>query len=121
MKLFYVNLFFNDTKQPFDLTNVTGISAAFPPTTPGSPVLVTLASSNLAIVGAPGAGLISILVTAVNSALIQLNPNGNQLQDLQVEVTVGSGGNASSPQGTVGFLLPGVLNVILPSYGVIVP
>lgn len=125
MKTFYVNLLFEDTQQPFDLSNVDTaggkLAAAFPGAN-GTPVQVVSGSpGEVQIIGAPGAGLIAVTLSAAKSALVALNPAQPELQDLQVEVTIGSGGNASSPQGTVGFRIPAVLDVKLPPYGVITP
>lgn len=117
-KLFYVNLFFQDTRQPFDLDFVTALGVTLPGT--AGPVTMTIAASEVAIVGAPGAGFISVLVSAAKSALLQLNPNGNQPQTIQVEITVAAG-NTSSPPGTVAIELANVLSVEAPAYGVITP
>lgn len=89
---FYADLIYQDTKEPFDLTGATEIVASFPgQPNPVSllpqPVLEKLSLSQIAIIGANGAGKIQINYLAVDSFLMQLNPNTQQFQDLQVVVT----------------------------------
>lgn len=122
-KLFYVNLFFEDQKLPFDLTNVAALSLAFPAadSLAVSPIVLDL-TTGVSIVGAPGAGRIAVLVSEAKSALIKVNPSPGQGQDLQVEVRVGSGGNASVPvAGTTVFVLKGALDVQTAPYGTVIP
>lgn len=85
---FYVDLFFQDTGEPFDLTSVTEIVAAFPATVnPGPSILEKLSLSQVAIIGAPGAGKIQVNYSALDSSNMQINPDTQQFQDLQVVVT----------------------------------
>lgn len=111
-KTFFIDLFYTDTQAPYDLTGALEIVAAFPPTTPGPPVEETLGSGEVVVIGAPGAGRVQIKLTAVNSALVQLNPNEQQFQDLQISVTNADGSLTC-------FIIPSVLNIAVPVYGVV--
>jgi hypothetical protein len=109
-KTFYLDLYYSDTGEPFDLTNATQIVATFPGAS-GAPVEEKLTGNeNVAVMGAPGAGKISVTVPASDSALLLENPNGNQLQDLQINVTASS--------KTYVFIMTAVLNIVPPSYTV---
>lgn len=111
-KQYYLDLYYIDTSEPFDLTGVTEIVAAHPPATPGPPVECKLSLSTVEVLGAPGAGRILITLPAALSALVRINPMIEQFQDLQVSVT------DASTDVTV-FLMPTVLNILPPPYGVV--
>jgi hypothetical protein len=89
-KIFYLDLYYADTHEPFDLTSATQIEARLPVAGGGyvSEWLNT-GNTNIAVVGAPGAGKISITVPAADSATLNAPGNPELLQDLQVNVTVG--------------------------------
>ena len=109
-KNFFVELFYLDSQLPYDLTGVTEIVVALPGT--ATPILFKLTLGGVFIAGAPGAGRIQVKVTAIKSALMQLNPSGNQPQDLQVAIT-----NADTTH--TAFLMPAVISVVPPTYGVV--
>ncbi len=92
-KTFYLDLYYADTGEPFDLTGVSQIEARFPKAGGGHvSEWKATTNTNITIVGAPGAGKIAIVVPAADT--IQLNAPGNPelLQDLQVNVTGASPG-----------------------------
>lgn len=66
---------------------------------------------NALVVGAAGAGRIHVTVPAFDSALLQVNPVPEQLQDIQISVTNADG-------SVTAFILAQALNVEAPPYGV---
>jgi hypothetical protein len=97
---------------PFDLTTATEITAAFPATIAGPPVTLTKSGSGgITIIGSPVLGHIDLAMTAIKSALLQVNPSGPQGQDLQISVV--------NPSGTFVFLYPNYLDIVAPPYGVV--
>lgn len=86
-KAFYVDLFYPDTMQPFDLTGVSAIAGFFPATA-GTPIQESIANGNAAVQGAPGAGQVKFTVPAADSALMLVNPVAGQYQDFQINVTI---------------------------------
>lgn len=110
-KSYVIDLFYTDTTAPYDLTGATEIAAIHPGTS-GTPVIELLTAGKVIILGSPGAGRVQVNIIAANSALLQLNPNGDQPQDLQVSVT-----NADTTK-TV-FIIPAVLDITAPDYGVV--
>lgn len=107
-KVFYVDLFYKDTQEPFDLTGVSEIVASFPATISGTTVEEKYTLSGVAVVGAAGGGKISVTCPAADTAKIRQNTA--QLQDLQINVTVSSKLSI--------FILQAVLNIMPPSYTV---
>lgn len=110
-KQHFVNLFYDEILQPYNLTGCLQIEIAYPGIS-GSPVIETLTSSAVVILGSPGAGYLQVNIPATDSLNMQVNPYEQQFQDLQVVVTNADGSNTA-------FLLQGVLDIALPSYGVI--
>jgi hypothetical protein len=114
-KTFLVNLFWQDTGLPFDLTNVTQIIAGFPGTV-AVPVVkeyLTNTNTNISIPLAKGSGQIQILVPPGDSANLQVNPYPPQLQTLQIDVTLSTGPTVYS------FILANILNIVAPPQGVL--
>jgi hypothetical protein len=111
-KSYFIDLIYLETGAPYDLTGVLEIIAAHPPTIVGAPVEAKLTDGDVVVVGSPGAGRIQIKVSAVKSALLQINPNEKQYQDLQISVT-------NSDSTVTAFILPAILNIVPPSYGVV--
>lgn len=87
LKSFYVDLFYEDTGQPFDLTGVTEIVALFPGAN-GSPIEERYSQGEISVVGAPGAGQIEIVCAADDTAQMQISQARDQFQTLQVIVTI---------------------------------
>jgi hypothetical protein len=110
-KQYLVDLFYQDTGAPFDLTNCLEVIAAHPANS-GIPVEKKLSTGGVQTLGSPGAGRILVTLTAGDSSLLAINPNPEQPQDLQIVVY--NADNTHTP-----FVLASVLNIILPSYGVI--
>jgi hypothetical protein len=81
-------------------------------TASGSPSVIFATAPNVTVVGAPGAGKIQVVAPAWDTALMQVNPNTQQNQDLQISVTNADGSLS-------GFLLQAVLNIVAPTYGVV--
>lgn len=111
-KTFIVDLFYEDTRAPYDLTGATEIIAAFPPATGTTPILVSLTLGEVVVMGSPGAGRIQVKLSAAKSALVAANPYPTQNQNLQVSVT-----NADT--SVTPFFLQGVLAISAPPYGVV--
>ena len=89
----------------------TTLTLSQPATATATAVAFTFGNTNVTVIGAPGAGRIKIVLPAIDSAALQVNPYPTQYQNLQVSVVNGSGAYA--------FLIPGVLNIIPPTYGVV--
>ncbi len=107
-KVFYVDLFYTDTGEPFDLTAATEIKVLCPGALAGVPVVFKKTLSEVAIVGAPGAGKISVTCSEAKTALLLVNPSGPQFQDLQINVVIASILSI--------FVIPAVLNISDPPY-----
>ncbi len=107
-KTFYIDLFYPDTGQPFDLTGVTAITGFFPATA-GTPIQETLADSTAVVQGPPGAGQVKFIVDTADSALMLVNPISGQYQDFQIDAVVG--GKKST------FILTAVLNILAQPQG----
>lgn len=82
-KIFYVDLYYPDTMQPFDLTGETEITGFFPATA-GTPI-----EGDGAVQGAAGAGQAKFTIDAADSALMLVNPVAGQYQDFQINVVIG--------------------------------
>lgn len=97
-------------------TTVTGVSGtavtmSANATASASVALAFALPPQVSVVGAAGAGRLSIAVPAADAALLQVNPNPLQNQDLQISVT--------NADGTVtAFVLADVLNIMTLAYGV---
>lgn len=103
---YYVDLYYQETGEPYDLTGATLLTAAHPGSAgQTSPVVI-----NPTVVGAAGAGKLLVTVSAVNSALMAVNPNLQQFQDLMIAIT-----NADST--VTAFPMKAVLNIVAPPYG----
>jgi len=71
--------------RPYDLTGVTAITVCFP-ATDGTTVQYTLAASEVAIVGSPLLGTISVTMSSVKTALME----AGELVDFEVILDVGA-------------------------------
>jgi len=85
---FYVDLFYEDTGEPFDLTDVDEIIALFPKA--DGHVDKKFSEGDITVIGAPGAGRIEISVDDTDTSDMLVNPNPQQYQALQINVTIGS-------------------------------
>lgn len=111
-KNYFIDLIYQDTGAPYDLTDCQEIIAAHPPATGSTPIEAKLTDADVVVVGAAGAGRIQVKLSAAKTALMQANPNEKQYQDLQISVT-----NVDST--VTAFILPAILNIVPPSYGVV--
>lgn len=107
-RTFYADLSYPDTDEPINLTSVQEITASFPGDD-GTPVEVSLADGGISVLGAPGAGRISIEIGDEDTADLLVDPSPNTHQDLQVVVLTAEG-------DTVVCILPNVLSIKDPSY-----
>lgn len=87
-KSFYVDLFYEDTGEPFDLTGVTEIVALFPGAN-GTPIEERFTNGEISVIGASGAGKIQINCAADDTAQMLISQANGQYTYLQVIVTIG--------------------------------
>lgn len=103
---FYADICYPDSDTPVDLSDAEAIEASFP-SVDGTGVLVTMEGGGIAILGAPGAGRVSILLETEDTEDMAPNPGPTTMQDLQIEVKK-PGGNV------VVAIMRGVLNIMDP-------
>jgi hypothetical protein len=87
-KSFYVDLFYEDTGEPFDLTGVTEIVALFPGAS-GTAIEERYSQGEVSVIGAPGSGKIQINCAADDTAQMLISQANGQYTYLQVIVTIG--------------------------------